>query len=57
MVEMHEKEQRQLDEDMSNPNDNNDHHTIPRQNFGPESGRVTPKGVQPNEACDVGLIS
>ncbi|KAL4611124.1 hypothetical protein ACB092_08G101600 [Castanea dentata] len=44
MVEMHEQEQRQLTEDMSNPNDNNDHHTIPRQNFGPYyEGGAKPK--------------
>ena len=60
MVEMHEQEQRQLDEDMSNPNDNNDHHTIPRQNFGPyyEGGaKPKPTGTQPSDAlaCDVGL--
>ena len=44
MVEMHEQEQRQLNEDISNPNDNNDHHTIPRQNFGPYyEGGAKPK--------------
>ena len=42
MVEMHEQEQQQLiDQDISNPNDNNDHHTIPRQlrqDFPPNNG-------------------
>ena len=37
MVEMHEQEQRQLIDAMSNANDN-DHHNIPRQNFGPYDG-------------------
>ncbi|KAF3968926.1 hypothetical protein CMV_007230 [Castanea mollissima] len=36
MVEMHEQEQRQLiDQDISNPNDNNDHHAMPRQDSSP----------------------
>ena len=58
MVEMHEQEQRQLIEAMSNANDN-DHHNIPRPKFGPSDGGAEPKttGTQPNEACDVGLIS
>ena len=34
MVEMHEQEQRQLIEAMSNANDN-DHHNIPREKFAP----------------------
>ena len=35
-VEMHEQEQQQLiDQDISNPNDNNDHHTMPRQDSSP----------------------
>ena len=37
MVETHEQEQPQLIEAMSNANDN-DHHNIPRQNFGPYDG-------------------
>ena len=59
MVEKHEQEQRQLTEDMSNPNDNNDHHQCLRQNFPcePAGAKSMPHGTQPNETCDVGLIS
>ena len=42
MVEMHEQEQRQLIEAMSNANDN-DHHNIPRPKFGPSDGGAEPK--------------
>lgn len=57
MVEMHEQEQRQLIEAMSNENDN-DHHTCPRKDFPCELGaKPKPTGTQPIEACDVGLIS
>ena len=42
MVEMHEQEQRQLIEAMRNANDN-DHHSIPRENFGPYGGDCKPK--------------
>ena len=36
MVEMHEQEQQQLiDQDMSKPDDSNDHHYIPREKFAP----------------------
>ena len=42
MVEMHEQEERQLIEAMSNANDN-DHHSIPRENFGPYGGDYKPK--------------
>ena len=59
MVEMHEQEQRQLTEDRSNPNDNSDHHSCPRKDFpcGPAGAKSMPQGTQPNEACDIGLIS
>ena len=58
MVEMHEQEQRQLIDAMSNANDN-DHHNIPRKDFGSHEDGAKPKptDTQPNEACDVGLIS
>ena len=36
MVEMHEQEHQQLiDQDMSKPDDSNDHHYIPREKFAP----------------------
>ena len=35
MVETHEQEQRQLMDQNVNPNDSNDHHTIPRDKFPP----------------------
>nr|POE82521.1 hypothetical protein CFP56_72260 [Quercus suber] len=31
-----------IDQDISNPNDNNDHHTIPRQDFPPDNGNRGP---------------
>ena len=47
MVEKHEQEQRQLTEDMSNPNDNNDHHQCLRQNFPcePAGAKSMPHGT------------
>ena len=49
MVEMHEQEQRQLNEDMSNPNGNNEHPYPPirRQNSGPyyEGPKPKPTGT------------
>ena len=60
MVEMHEQEQRQLIDAMSNANDN-DHHSCPRPKFVigtcEDGAKSKPSGTQPNEACDVGLIS
>ena len=42
VVEMHEQEQRQLIDAMSNANDN-DHHNIPRKDFGSHEDGAKPK--------------
>ena len=60
MVDMHEQEQQQLiDQDMSKPDDSNDHHYIPREKFAPydngDGAKPKSTGNQPSDACYVRL--